>query len=499
MSELRLPMTAFERLMLAEDTPDHPMTAAVELELAGVIRRMPFEQALEATLSAHPLLRALLDRTKQPYFWSWAVPTQVVIDWNEWKVPLQFAEQEYIDLTRESGMRLWIRVGDDCTRLVLQLHHCCTDGMGVREFVFDLLRAYAAACEGRDPATVIERDLSRLRYRDDFYHRQGRVRGYLRMCGGMLVRAVRWAGEESIPIPADARAQPRLYSEPSAAAQTRLRNGTAELGHGPEGGEPASPLSAIRTVCFSVEETLALRMLAKKSAVSLNDLLIRDLFLLLSERCEGLTSIERQEGNAEERQAGRDPKREYAICMPVNLREADDVRMPAANKMMMTFLRRSPEEVANPQRLLDSVRSETLAIKRNRRGLQLQVAVGLMLKLLGRVPVSVLEKKSFATTVLSNLGSLDPPESGEGRVNDSDAARCQTFGNLRAQKISTAPNGRPGTAAVIVVLTYAGRLTFSMRFDQNVFNGLGAERFLEDYLAQLRESAAAFLPTAATV
>jgi hypothetical protein len=179
----------------------------------------------------------------------------------------------------------------------------------------------------------------------------------------------------------------------------------------------------------------------------------------------------------------------------MNLRDADDATMPAANKMMMSFLRRTPWECSEPAELLRSVHEETTFIKRTRRGVRMLEVLRIAMALTGKIPQKLLAKNSFATAVLSNLGRLTSrgvglPEDDEGRL---------VAGGLTIDHIVTAPNGRPGTAAVIVALTYARRLTLSLRYERDTLSEKSAEELLEAYLAQLRETALSRQPELAPV
>jgi hypothetical protein len=227
-------------------------------------------------------------------------------------------------------------------------------------------------------------------------------------------------------------------------------------------------------------ETSTLLRNARREGVTVNDLLLRDLFQVLSAECSG---------NAV------DDDDCISICMPVNLRDAADAKMPAANKMMMSFLRRTPWECSEPIELLQGINDETRTIKRTKRGVRLLEVLRIAIAVSGKVPPRLLEKNSFATAVLSNLGRLSGGDSGLPSVEDGRFIA----GRITVEKIITAPNGRPGTAAVFVVLTYAGRLAVSMRYEACTLSAACATKLLDAYLSQLRRTATAQQPEAVAV
>lgn len=434
-----LRLTAFEAYMWADDRPDHPMTALIEVAYSGELVASRFEQAVTDVLAQHPLLRALIDDTGKRPCWIVREEARPFIDWADETAPLSYPNDvEAIDLTREIGVRIWVRAGADRGRIILQLHHACTDGVGVTHVLCDLLRAYDARCNGERPPLL--RDAALLASRDRFFERPfwGRTKALL----GAASHGRRWTRSRPIPIRA---------GSPSSA-------------------QAARPMESILHVELDPEETADLLDAARAAGVTVNDLLIRDLFQVLLARC-GENAVDSNDC--------------LCICMPMNLRDAADARMPAANKMMMSFLRRTPWECSEPGELLRSVREETTYIKRTRRGVRLLEVLRIAIAITGKVPPRFLAKNSFATAVLSNLGRLVGRDVG---LSADDEGRL-VAGGLTIDRVITAPNGRPGTAAVIVALTYAGRLTLSLRYERDALSEQGAAELLDDFVAQLRETA----------
>lgn len=424
--------------MWADDTPDHPMTALVEVAYTGSLDRGRFEPALQMALREHPLLQSIVESDGNRPRWKRLDNASPPVFWGDEDEALQYPQRsEYLDLTREIGVRVWVRAGASAGRVVFQIHHACADGLGVTNFVFDVFRAYAHLAG--DPIAPPARDATLLASRDRFYRRP--LFGRLKMLVWAGLHMVTWLGSRPI----------------SLATRT----------HEPS---PQAPMETIRHQVFERAELDLLLAVAHEANVTLNDLLLRDLFVALADR------------NGD--RAASDEC--LCLCMPVNLRTPSDARMPATNKMTMTFLRRSPQDCGNAASLLQNIHEETNGIKRSRRGLRLIEVLRLALALRGKVPQRLLAKSSFATAVLSNLGRIG--ERDTGLPTDEDGRPL--CGDVTIERVVTAPNGRPGTAVVIVVLTYAGQLTLSLRFDPTVLAPGDADRLLEDYVRQLRLTAA---------
>lgn len=421
--------------MLAEDSPNHPMTALLEVRYTGLLNQESFEAALGYTLTQHPLLNSVIDNSNRPPRWRHAPEKSPWIDWSDKETPLAYPAREHIDLTREIGLRVWVRNLESDGRIVFQLHHACTDGIGVLNFVLDVLRAYSAI-DKNVPHELPTRQRHLLERRDRFSRFPLLSRIY-RLCGS-AVRIRSWNRTKPLSLSNGAEQPPEL-----------------------------PPMDAIVHSTLSSQEVEKLLRLARRLKITVNDLLLRDLFRVLEQHCE--------EANA---QNGRC----LSICMPVNLREKIETEMPSSNKMMMTFLNRTSADCREPDALLQSVSRETIFIKRTRSGVRLLEVMRVVLALKGEIPRKLLSKGSFATAVLSNLGRLSGNNEGFA-TDEQDRIKC---GDVTIQQIVTAPNGRPGTNAVIVVLTYAGRMSLALRFDPAHLSREAAQRVLDDYIRLLQ-------------
>lgn len=424
--------------MWADDTPDHPMTALFEVAYSGCLDRAMFESALRRALREHPLLQSIVETDGKRPCWRTIEDAAPPVFWDREHEPLHYpGGSEYLELTREIGLRVWVRSGSIAGRVVFQIHHACADGLGVTNFVFDVFRAYAHLAG--DPIAPPERNATLLKSRDRFYRRP--LVGRLRMLVWAGLHMVTWLGSRPVSL-ATRAVQP----------------------------SPQAPMETIRYQILERSEMELLLAVAHAEDVTLNDLLLRDLFAVLADR----------RGDCA---AGDEC---LCLCMPVNLRTPSDAHMPATNKMTMTFLRRSLKDCAIAKSLLQNIRQETTGIKRSRRGLRLIEVLRFALALRGKVPQRLLAKSSYATAVLSNLGRIGGCETG--LPTDEDGRLC--CGDVTIDRVVTAPNARPGTAVVIVVLTYAGQLTLSLRFDPTVLAPDDADGLLEDYVRQLRLTAA---------
>jgi hypothetical protein len=437
-----LPLVAFERYMLADDRPEYPMTFTLTLRLAGTVDREAFEAAADEALARHPLLVALVEgSSRRRPRWVSSGARRPPLDWGGLAAPLRCPRGEAIDLAREPGLRLWVRQGDGRAEVTGQFHHACCDGIGGLVFFGDVLACYAMrVAEGDDLPALKPSAIERLRARGDLG--RGRVpwRRRLARLLGTLSHAARFS-----------------YQRPTSLAAPPA----APLSSRPE------PFSGTCRRELSEEVSGRLREVARRRGATVNDLLLRDMFLTIA---------------AWNTRWGRGSRRAWLrILMPANLRVVGERAMPAANVVGMSFLSRRAGACDDAGRLLDGIRRETLDVKRTRRGLRFIHVIEWAQRLCGGMPRLLVGDRCVATAVLSNVG---------------DAARwfTATFprrsgrlmaGNLVLEGVTGAPPIRPKTSAAVMISRCAGETSVSLRCDPRRFAPERAEGLLAAYVDRL--------------
>ncbi len=445
-----LALTPMEAFMVADGRENYPMLCDIELQFQGSIERGAFDTALELALARNPLLRSLVERGRggAPVW----VPTDrtPAVDWADWDTPIAGQYGQFIDLARDIGFRIWVRHGSDKSRILFNFHHACCDGVGFMGFCEDFLAAYAAAVPGG--VAVQPRPLN-----PESLKRRGLI-GIPKRSGWQSIGDVFVGAAESIRF---------LLGAPLSL---------------PARVEPAAAVGHVVSRChvFTGQTVVALRRLAGQGGATLNDLLIRDL----------MATLRRWYADG-----GREPRRRrLRVLMPQNLREREDVAMPAANAMSFAFVTRRADCCDDPPRLLTSIRDETEAIRRYKLslyflgGIAMMQATGLLNWLLKR-------KMCFATAVLTNLGDLTRrfvarfPRSPEGLQ----------VGNLVLTGAIGMPPVRPLTRSVWAVCQTASTLTICLKCDPQSFSPLDVERLLGEYVKQLLDSARGATPEQQTI
>lgn len=434
-----LRLTPFEWYMLEDDRPEYPMTFSLRLGLQGRIRRGAFEAALADACARHLLLCARIRRRsrREP---RWELVGQITpyLDWDDASVPWRCPAGEAIDLTAEAGLRVWVRQGPETASVMLLFHHACCDGIGALQFAGDLLAAYGirTAAGGSQPE-LLRLDASRLSARGDFAQGKPSWRDRAGYLIASLREAYRWCAVNPAPL-----------NLPEATDST-----------GPAGGL----FSGICSRVLGENELQSLLAAARRQEVTLNDLLLCNMFLTIADW--------------NDRHGSAACGSWLRVAMPANLRMPGDEAMPAANRVTMSFLARRAGECRDARTLLAGIRRETSHIKGTRRGLHLLTGLKAARAIWGGLPRHFTERRCLATIVLSNLGDVETRLAARfphtsGRL---------VAGDLVLEEISAVSPLRRQTRAVLTVTTYARNMTLTVRCDPHLLSSSQAEEFLDLY------------------
>ena len=313
------------------------------------------------------------------------------VDWDVLGTAIGSPRGERIDLGSEVGLRVWVRQGDGTAEVMLQFHHACCDGIGALRFIGHVLAAYGmrTASAGYRP-TLHPCDPAGLVRRGQFAAQTPTQGSRARRVCASVRDGVRWVCRRPAIL------CPRGVTSPVAAAPP--------------------PFLETHRHTFDGSETRRIRQAGMRQGVTVNDLLLRDMFQTLHQWNAG-----------QELGSG---KHWLRIAVPVNLRTSDDDRMPAANGVSYTFLTRHGSQCADSHELLRSIRRETDVITRRRRAVLFLRGFQVMERIPGAMPIYMGRNRCFATVVLSNLGELSRQfgaavslRVGQGRCRQSDPGR----------------------------------------------------------------------------
>lgn len=436
------PLTPIEWFMLESEEPQYPLTFFGEFVFQGQMRRPEFELAFKATLERHPLIMSRVGRDSAGRrAWVDGRDTPPTLDWAPEGIPRTRSGD--IVLERETGVRVWVRVDGQSTRLMFETHHACCDGHGAMRFVEDLLAAYAAACNG----VPLELALAPVDWR--MLERRGEVSSAASAqtprgaALGVIRHALNYLGSRPRPL---------------AARAHRLA--------GPE------ELPGMLTHILDESQSSAIRAAISRQRGTIND--------------RALAIVLRILADWNLRHDLRADQGILRVLMPTDLRMPGDERLPAANRMTFAFISRRAVDCDDSPAFHAGLRAETSLIQRERLGVAFVHAMRALQHLPGALPLITRVTSCQATAVLSNVG--DPTRRFQARF-PRQAGRL-VVGDLVLESITAGPPLRRGTRAAFFVSAYGGRMVLTLRCDSRLISSADAQSLMQSYVGAWQRLAA---------
>ena len=434
-----LPLTPFEFYYWCDDRPDYPTTFPLELVFRGQLQREAMETAVRVCLDRHPLLAANLDAAPGQFpRWVKAQVCPLPLDWAESRIPIDHAAGRTIDLTKDVGVRLWVRASAEQSRLVIQFHHACCDALGGLQFVADILVAYDSAVAGADPVAKLPAlDPERLSMRGDYGLTEA---GYRPNWRDTWMTADSWFR--------------RLLSRPALVAAPREQPPPA-----PTAGADLGYIAHTLTE----EERDRLQARASRSGAGVNDLLLAEFLVTLRDW---------------NRKHSGDHRR-LVVNVPVSLRSRSDQRLPATNVLGFWFLGRTPRKCDDAEGLVNGIRDEMEAVRKWRLPLYFMGGLGYACRFPRMIRWMLRSNRSFATAVLSNSGRA------LARLPLEHEHRKWISGGAVLERITGVPPIRPGTRVSVIVAKYAYDMYITLHWDALALAQPAAQELLAAYVQRL--------------
>jgi hypothetical protein len=453
-----LPLTAFERFMLADESTDFPMLFYLQVRLKGVIDREITRLAVDDALSRHPLLCCRVEKSWRGASWVWAGDRVGDTDWDRDRWMKQKPWRQPIDLTTDIGLRVWGEQHADHGIITIQFHHACCDGIGAAQFLEDVAIAYARHYAS---STGQKTDLPELRpiNLELLKHRNSRIGRRVVNISGSIVRRIRIVAKYTVRY----LRQKKL----PLLAKVTVPEDARQCGLG------------LHSLRLTRAETRGLRDAAKQHNASLNDLLVRELMVtaqawnskIADERPKFLT--------------WKQPT--FCVLVPTSLRGPSDGELPACNVVSYIFMARPVTLVAHPEELLISLRDEMQLVHKSQAGWMFIQAIEAIERIPGllRVIMKRSSKSCMSTTVLSHMGNM--LNAIGSRLPRQDG--CIQMGNVLVEDICGIPPIRQGTAATFSTIMASGCLSITLRCCPERYSQADAQELLHTFLECLQRTA----------
>lgn len=446
LSILPLPLEPFEEYLVRDERPGYPMVFPLVLCFKGSIDRQKFEQALTDTLAYEPLLTALVTRRFRRFKW---VPCSrtMKVEWNEEMAPSDptegMVETPAIDLQREPGLKITATAFPETVRITFNFHHACTDGVGANRFIGNVMARYGELLDDGQGLATKPPQPQLLTQRNELDIVLPEPLTVFQTAKAILKESITWLSQRPVPLAVK-------------SAGNADQNGQIIL------------WKPVNKEFFDL-----LREQAQSAGVGLNDLLIRDLFYSVRDWNAAC-------GNSK-------PSNLIRLLIPTNLRKSCHRQIPSANIMGYGFLGRTVADCqdADEAAFLKGISDEMRFIREWSLGSLFLSGLQLFQSLPGALRRLTSDRTCHATCVLSNLGPF------HATLSQSRFRREKTIrvGDLSLENIIGAPPVRPNTLVSMAVIIHDGTLSVASAFDLSRVTHAEANRFIEQYLDRLKQTA----------
>ncbi len=452
-----LPLTAFEKYVLWDETESLSLSYFIELRFLDALNVDLMEQALTAAACIHPMIACTLSGQDNELCWVHHGDFQFKIIRELDSPPLQGNGREIpFDLRKESGVRFSYRpLERGGSRLLLQVHHATMDAVGVRRIVIDALTMYAhvTAPEKVDqslryPWSKIEPGL--LKQRADLSDAFGGPPSQPLTTWQRLKNARYFHFQLPTPIRGSAK---RLAS--------KVKNGERNLGE--EVTSDADRFEPLEHLIVDRETSSRILEKTRKDGHGVSDVALA----LLFETC---SLWNQQHGD-------RNLKSRLRILLPYDLRSRIDLRMPATNRLSFAFLGRTQGDCQDLGKLIPSVSEEVESFSKTHLPMDFYGAIQGASKHPRLIRWAIRHSRNMATSVLTYVG--DTSRGMQRYFPEQDGARM--VGDVRLDTILGAPPVRDNTNWSIGVCVNWGQLCISAAWNRDALTRKQSAELLSLY------------------
>ena len=440
-------LTPFEKFLIWDERPQHPMNSFIELHFDSQLDTSLLEDALTAAVHRNPLLACRIVQREDELYWQYVPGYRPKLRLESQNPPLTGGWPIPINLWTECGSRYWYREQEGGSRLLIQLHHACTDGVGLRRVLIDALTGYARAIEKRNQrglgtngnrlATFEKLDTESLQDRFDFSKS---------FTGPPMRNLTTWERIKNAHYFHFQLPKPLIGKDDIEFNLPEVR-----------GGEPLMHSILERNVSKQIQDK------CRTQGYGINDLALA----LLFQAC----------AHWNKRRGDPKPNSRIRLLMPYDLRSRVDLRMPATNRLSFSFLGRTYSQCEDLDKLIRSVHQEVKSVKETRLALDFLEAISRM-SARPRVMQWLLKKSNrMSTAVLTYTG--DVSRGMKRYFPERDGVRL--IGNAGLRNILVAPPVRRNTNISLGLCVNWGQLCISAAWNREVFTAADCQEFLELY------------------
>ncbi len=449
-----MPVTPYELYMLLDQHEHYPMTSVTCWFFRGAIHRELLQEAFDEAIRYEPAFWQRAARRGGHFSWTvdFSVPPPLrfrMVATNpsaaamsgEGSIPV-------FDLEHGPGVDFLVEEGPDEVAIHFSMHHALADGGGMLQFMESWMAAYEKRLNPEGECEPVFPDPWQYPHRRELHLEFPEKVPWHKKISSAIYYTFQWANRRPWVL--------------------RGENKT------PAAEIPSLPVYYWYRVDSELRDNYA--AVGKKAGLSVNSLLLRDLYLTLRHWRE------RQE--AEAGGASR-KKRWFRILTPCNLRNAHHETMPCANMVGYSFFDCLPETCTRDQGFIDCIQRYIAHIKKWHTYVIFLAALGVLEKIPFMLRRITSSDHCHSTAVLSNLGVLN-------RIFRNPYFRKMAdmrVTGLALKMVSGGPPVRKTTPISAGVITHSENMILSFIVDRQQLDEHSAKAFIDSFFAQIRQTA----------
>lgn len=436
-----LPLTPIEKFFFWDDRQEQPLTSFFDLRFESSIDVGVFEACVQKVLDRNPLLRANITGDDSDLKWTLSDKTVRLLNLAT-DLPIVDGRIRPIDLRTEIACRFWYETTPDCSRVLIQLHHAACDGIAFRSVLIDIFHSYALATDGSSEDSQGHRMLSdrfrftQLRDRFDFTH----------------------LGDPKKVLSTWQRIKNAWYFHFQPPAPLAKSTSTERVKE--EQGGSSYPLC---NLMLDRDFSQRILQICQSKEYGVNDLAIAILFR---------TCYQWNRRHGDRQKKGR-----LRILMPYDLRGRTDLRMPACNRLSLSFLGRDYSQCDDLNELISTVHDELKDAKDTHLYLDLLNGFQIGCSWPRFMKWAVEKHNSMATVAITYAGDVSR---GMSKLFP-EVNELRRIGTASLFSIMAAPPARRNTNLSMALCINWGRICISAIWNRSVFNEQDCREFLELY------------------
>ena len=246
-----LPLRPFEEYFYRDHSCEYPAVFFFRLSTVGELDREFAQQALDRVIAIQPLLPTVVVERRGRLYWE-KTDRSNPIHWSEESDPAP--EFQPLDLSEHVPLRMYCVANENGHEIIFQVHHAAVDGLGFVQIVNDWLAIYHSLLSG---ASVPEKLKS---YQPELLHERCRPalswKQWLSLLPGQwisVVPIIKFLRRRAIPLVPVIEADKLEVSSNPAVITSKL----------------------------TAEETRCVSRVAGQQQATVNELVIRDLYLAI--------------------------------------------------------------------------------------------------------------------------------------------------------------------------------------------------------------------------